>query len=204
MLEILDLECVRGDLLLFSGLNFSLEPGELLHIKGANGSGKTTLLRTVCGLSLPESGEIQWGGLSIRKQGDLFREQLTYIGHQNGVKDDLTVLENLRIATMLSGDRRSEDSLIDALVQIGLGERIDLPAKMLSQGQRRRVSLARLLLSQSKLWILDEPYTALDVAVIAVLQQVIAQHLQGGGMVLLTTHQDVDIEGVVKQLTLSA
>lgn len=204
MLEILDLECVRGDLLLFSGLNFLLEPGELLHVKGANGSGKTTLLRTVCGLSLPESGEIQWGGLLIRKQGDLFRDQLTYIGHQNGVKDDLTVLENLRIATMLSGDRHSEDRLIDALVQIGLGERIDLPAKMLSQGQRRRVSLARLLLSQSKLWILDEPYTALDVAVIAVLQQVIAQHLQSGGMVLLTTHQDVDIEGVVKQLTLSA
>jgi len=204
MLKILDLECVRGDLLLFSGLGFSLKPGELLHVKGANGSGKTTLLRTVCGLSLPESGEIQWDGISIRKQGDVFRNELTYIGHHNGVKDDLTVLENLRIATMLSGDRHSEDHLVDALVQIGLGERIDLPAKMLSQGQRRRVSLARLLLSQSKLWILDEPYTALDVAVIAVLQQVIAQHLQGGGMVLLTTHQDVDIEGVVKQLTLSA
>ncbi|MCF6218591.1 MAG: cytochrome c biogenesis heme-transporting ATPase CcmA [Gammaproteobacteria bacterium] len=204
MLQILDLECVRGDLLLFTGLNFALESGELLHVKGANGSGKTTLLRTVCGLSHPESGEVIWQGEAIRKQGERYRDELTYIGHLNGVKDELTVLENLRIATMLSGEHHSEDQLIDALVKIGLGERIDLPAKALSQGQRRRVSLARLLLSESKLWVLDEPYTALDVSVIATLQQVIAQHLQGGGVVLLTTHQDVDIEGVVKQLTLSA
>ncbi len=204
MLQILDLECVRGDLLLFSGLNFALESGELLHVKGANGSGKTTLLRTVCGLSHPESGKVLWQGESIWKQGESYRDELTYIGHLNGVKDELTVLENLRIATMLSGEQHSEDQLIDALVKIGLGERIDLPAKMLSQGQRRRVSLARLLLTKSTLWILDEPYTALDVSVIATLQQVIAQHLQCGGMVLLTTHQDVDIEGVVKQLTLSA
>ncbi len=203
MLQILDLECVRGDLLLFSGLNFALESGELLHVKGANGSGKTTLLRTVCGLSHPESGEVLWQGEGIRKQGESYRDELTYIGHLNGVKDELTVLENLRIATMLSGEHHSEDQLIDALVRIGLGERIDLPAKMLSQGQRRRVSLTRLLLTKSTLWILDEPYTALDVSVIATLQQVIAQHLQRGGMVLLTTHQDVDIEGVVKQLTLS-
>lgn len=204
MLDILDLECVRGDHLLFTGLSFSVKPGELLHVKGANGSGKTTLLRTICGLSQAERGSIHWVDHPIRKQGEVFRRELTYIGHHNGVKDDLTVLENLGIAMMLSGQSYSEDVLVDALTQIGLGERIDLPAKSLSQGQRRRVALARLLLTQTKLWILDEPYTALDVAVIGVLQRVIAEHLQRGGMVLLTTHQDVDIEGVVKQLVLSA
>ncbi len=204
MLEILDLECVRGDNVLFSGLSFSVKPGELLHVKGANGSGKTTLLRTICGLSQPEEGRILWNELSLRQQGENFRGALTYIGHHNGVKDDLTVLENLRTSTLLAGDSHSEDKLIDALVRIGLGERIDLPAKVLSQGQRRRVALARLLLTTTSLWVLDEPYTALDVAVIGVLQQVIAEHLQQGGMVLLTTHQDVDIEGVVNQLQLSA
>lgn len=204
MLDILDLECVRGDHLLFTGLSFSVKPGELLHVKGANGSGKTTLLRTICGLSQAERGSIHWVDHPIRKQGEVFRRELTYIGHHNGVKDDLTVLENLGIAMMLSGQSYSEDVLVDALTQIGLGERIDLPAKSLSQGQRRRVALARLLLTQTKLWILDEPYTALDVAVIGVLQRVIGEHLQRGGMVLLTTHQDVDIEGVVKQLVLSA
>jgi len=203
MLDILDLECVRGDHLLFTGLRFSLKPGELLHVKGANGSGKTTLLRTVCGLSQAERGAVHWDGSPIRKQGEYFRGELTYIGHHNGVKEDLTVLENLRITMMLAGQLYSDEVLIGALTQIGLGERIDLPAKSLSQGQRRRVALARLLLTQTKLWILDEPYTALDVAVIQVLQQVIAEHLQRGGMVLLTTHQDVDIEGVVKQLMLS-
>jgi len=204
MLDILDLECLRGDHLLFTGLSFSLKPGELLHVKGANGSGKTTLLRTVCGLSQAERGTVHWDGSPIRKQGESFRAELTYIGHHNGVKDDLTVLENLRIAMMLAGQLYSDEVLISALTQIGLGERIDLPAKSLSQGQRRRVALARLLLTRTKLWILDEPYTALDVAVIQVLQQVIAEHLQRGGLVLLTTHQDVDIEGVVKQLMLSA
>ena len=204
MLEILDLECVRGDHLLFSGLSFSVKAGELLHVKGANGSGKTSLLRTVCGLSRAEHGQILWDGISIRKQAELFREELTYIGHHNGVKDDLTVLENLRISMQLAEQVCSDDQLIDALVNIGLGERIDLPAKALSQGQRRRVALARLFLVKTNLWILDEPYTALDVSVIAVLQKVIAEQLQRGGMVLLTTHQDVDIKGVVNQLQLSA
>lgn len=204
MLEILDLECVRGDHLLFTGLNFAVKSGELLHVKGANGSGKTSLLRTICGLSHPEHGEVRWDGQSIRKQGEVFRGELTYIGHHNGVKDDLTVLENLRIATLVAGESHSDQALIDALTQIGLAERIDLPAKVLSQGQRRRVALARLLLVKTKLWILDEPYTALDVTIIKVLQQVIAKQLQNGGMVLLTTHQDVDIEGVVNQLQLSA
>ncbi len=204
MLEIVDLECVRGDHLLFTGLNFSVNKGELLHVKGANGSGKTSLLRMVCGLAQPESGSINWTGTKISKLGEEFRAELTYIGHLNGVKDELTVLENLNISTMLSGVSHSEAALVDALEKMGLGERIDLPAKVLSQGQRRRVALARLLLSKTGLWVLDEPYTALDIAVIGVLQQVIAQHLQRGGMALLTTHQNVDIEGVVKQLSLSA
>jgi len=204
MLEVRELECIRGDHLLFTGLSFAVQPGELLHIKGANGSGKTSLLRTLCGLAHPEQGEVLWRGKPIRRLGEEYCRELTYIGHHNGVKDDLTALENLRISTQLFGQRLADQSLMDALQRIGLAGREELPAKVLSQGQRRRVALARLLSSDSKLWILDEPYTALDVAVIGVLREVIARHLQNGGMVVLTTHQDVDIEGVVNQLDLTA
>ncbi len=202
MLEVQDLECWRGDHLCFTGLNFKVQPGELLHVKGHNGSGKTTLLRTLCGLMTPEQGKILWKGTPIRRLGEDFHQDLTYIGHLNGVKDDLTGLENLRIAAQLSGQACAADTLRNALRRIGLAGREELPAKVLSQGQRRRVALARLLLTQAKLWILDEPYTALDVAVIEVMRNVIAEHLENGGMVILTTHQDVDIEGVVRQLNL--
>lgn len=202
MLEVQDLECWRGDHLCFTGLSFKVQSGELLHVKGHNGSGKTTLLRTLCGLMTPEQGKILWKGEPIRRLGEDFHQDLTYIGHLNGVKDDLTGLENLRIAGQLSGLTCAADTLRHALRRIGLAGREELPAKVLSQGQRRRVALARLLLTQAKLWILDEPYTALDVAVIEVMRNVIAEHLENGGMVILTTHQDVDIEGVVRQLNL--
>lgn len=204
MLETRELECVRGDLLLFTGLNVSVQPGELLHVKGPNGSGKTTLLRTLCGLLAPESGAVLWQGKPIRQQREEYNRELTYIGHHNGVKDELTALENLRVSNQLSGHAVADEELASALGRIGLGGREYLPAKVLSQGQRRRVALARLLMSRSRLWILDEPYTALDVAAIRLLQEVVANHLQRGGMVVLTTHQDVDIEGVVRQLNLAA
>lgn len=203
MLEICDLECVRGDHRLFTGLDFSLNGGELLRLRGSNGSGKTSLLRMVCGLLEPEAGEVRWQGEDIRQQRDEFNEALTYLGHHNGVKAELTPYENLRISCRLSGRAVTDDRLYEALEIIGLGGREDLPTQVLSQGQKRRVALARLLLSDTPLWVLDEPFTALDVAAVEMLCAVIAGHLQKGGMAIVTTHQEVSIRaGAVREVNL--
>lgn len=203
MLEIHDLDCVRGDHRLFSGLNFSLGDGELLRLRGSNGSGKTSLLRTVCGLLEPEAGEVRWRGENIRQQRDEFNADLTYLGHHNGIKAELTAYENLRIGCRLSGQTVNDDSIYAALEQIGLAGREDLPAQVLSQGQKRRVALARLLLSDTPLWVLDEPFTALDVAAVEMLCEVIGGHLQKGGMAIVTTHQEATIRaGAVRELNM--
>ncbi|MES9876357.1 MAG: cytochrome c biogenesis heme-transporting ATPase CcmA [Candidatus Sedimenticola sp. 1PA] len=203
MLEVVDLECMRGDRRLLTGLSFKLEPGELLHLHGHNGSGKTTLMRTVCGLIQPTEGEIRWDGEDIREQSDEFNRDLVYIGHKNGIKDDLNGIENLRICSVLDGIRISEQQAWDALEKMGLRGHEDLPARVLSQGQKRRVALARLLTHDAKLWILDEPFTALDKAAVEFLQSVIRDHVAGGGMVILTTHQDVSLtQGHARQLQL--
>ena len=203
MLEVTDLECIRGDRRLFKELNFSLDAGELLYLHGHNGSGKTTLLRSICGLIAPSAGEVRWKGRNIRRQRDEFASEVVYIGHKNGIKDDLTGTENLRIACVLDGHHISSDQAWDALERIGLRGHEDLPTRVLSQGQKRRVALARLLVSHSPLWILDEPFTALDKAAVALLQSVIRDHVGNGGMVILTTHQEVELtSGQVKRLQL--
>lgn len=209
MLEIRDLECVRGDHRLFSGLNFSLGGGELLRLRGSNGSGKTTLLRTVCGLVEPTQGEVRWQGEAILRQRDDYHAALTYLGHQNGIKAELSAYENLRLACTLGGESNSkqqaplEERIYTALARIGLRGREDLPTQVLSQGQKRRVALARLLLSQAPLWVLDEPFTALDVAAVAMLAELIGGHLQQGGMAIVTTHQEVAIRaGAVREIDL--
>ncbi len=203
MLEIVDLACMRGDRRLFSGLNFALGPGSLLYIKGHNGSGKTTLLRTICGLFLPEDGEIRWGGESVRSLCEDYYKEVIYLGHHNGIKYDLTGFENLRISATLDGDDVDEDKILSALQKMGLVGFEDLPTQVLSQGQKRRVALARLLINSSKLWILDEPFTALDVAAVELLQSVIAEHVANGGMVILTTHQEVALtSGQIETLQL--
>lgn len=203
MLEVSNLECVRGDRRLFAGMNFSLQPGELLHVHGANGSGKTSLLRMVCGLTAPAEGEIRWNGENIRSLREEYFKDVTYLGHLGGIKEDLTALENLRISAELAGVDAPEDKVVAALGKLGLGGREDLPAKVLSQGQKRRVALARLLLCNTRLWILDEPFTALDVAAVGVVQDLLSQHLHNGGMVILTTHQEVDIPaGTVRRIHL--
>lgn len=203
MLEIVDLACIRGDRRLFSDLNFSLDPGSLLYIKGHNGSGKTTLLRTICGLFLPEDGKILWNGESIRTLREDFCKEVVYLGHHNGIKYDLTGYENLRISATLDGDDVDEDKILAALAKMGLAGFEDLPTQVLSQGQKRRVALARLLINSSKLWVLDEPFTALDVAAVDLLQSVIAEHVANGGMVILTTHQEVALtSGQVQTLQL--
>ncbi len=193
MLQVRDLECRRGDACLFSGMSFDLQSGQLLHVKGSNGSGKTSLLRIVCGLFLPAAGSVRWAGQNIRENRDEFNKALCYIGHLNGLKDDLTAVENLSIHARLMGIAASETQIEDALHRVGLSHRAYLATKVLSQGQKRRVALARLLLGGTQLWVLDEPFTALDVKAVERLQGVMRDHLASGGCVLLTTHQDVEI-----------
>ena len=196
MLEISNLACSRGDHLLFSDLNFSLSVGELLQVQGANGSGKTSLLRTLCGFMMPVAGEIRWRGQNIRELGDAFYAEMIYLGHLNAIKDELNALENLRISAGLAGCKVDDKQVIAALRRLGLRGRETLPVKVLSQGQRRRVALARLLLSNASLWILDEPLTALDVGAVGLMQELIGEHLENNGMVIYTTHQPLEVVGV--------
>lgn len=204
MLEAHNLECVRGERRLFAGVGFRLEAGELLYLQGRNGAGKTSLLRMLIGLLPPETGEIRWQGESIRALGEDFRAELCYLGHQNAIKEELTPLENLRAAARLAEEDLAEDDAVDALEQVGLAGREDLACKYLSQGQKRRVALARLVKEKRKLWVLDEPFVALDVAAVDWLAGIIGAHLQRGGLAVMTTHQPVDIPaGAVKELRLS-
>lgn len=204
MLTARNLECIRGEHRLFSNLSFTVNPGELMFVGGPNGSGKTSLLRLLCGLSLPDDGEIYWNGTDIRKLGVDYRDVMTYLGHLGGIKDDLTAIENLRISCALAGCEIDEDQAADALGQIGLAGREMLPARVLSQGQRRRVALARLLVTRTRLWILDEPLTALDVAAVELIKGILEHNLAKGGMVIMTTHQELVMSTVtVHHLVLS-
>lgn len=192
-LVVKNLQCVRGEKELFSGLSFVLKNKQLMRIEGQNGTGKTTLLRTLCGLSQADQGEVLWQDKPIKKQDEVFRKALFFLGHQNAIKADLSALENLQINTALAGDKYSEEQLLQALDDIGLFGSEYKSSAHLSQGQKRRVSLAGLLLSKAKLWILDEPFVALDGFAVKKLQDVIASHVENDGMVILTTHQEVSL-----------
>ena len=188
------LTCIRGDLQLFADLSFEVQPGDALWVSGANGSGKTSLLRMLCGLAVPAEGEVCWEGRNIRSLRDAFCSKMVYIGHASGVKDDLLAWENLVVSATLAGAPVTEEQAHEALRQLGLGRAADLPARALSQGQRKRVALARLSLGMDMpLWILDEPFTALDKSAVAALCGTIGRHLAGGGMVVYTTHQEIDL-----------
>ncbi len=205
MLEADNLECVRGERRLFAGLSFRLEAGELLYLQGRNGAGKTSLLRMLIGLLPPESGEIRWAGLPIKAAGEQFRSDLCYLGHLNAIKEELTPLENLLAAARLAEEELSEDEALDALEQVGLAGREDLACRYLSQGQKRRVALARLVKERRPLWVLDEPFVALDVAAVDWLAGIISGHLQRGGLAVMTTHQAVALpSGQVRELRIGA
>jgi len=200
MLSANALACVRGERRLFSDLSFTLTPHTLLAVRGANGSGKTSLLRMLCGLLAPAAGGVAWNGSDIRSERETYCAQIAYIGHLNGVKDDLTGSENLQFAARAAGLDASAESADAALFKLGLGGFQRQPCRTLSQGQRRRVALARLCLSASRpLWVLDEPFTALDAAALALTRALIETHLQQGGMAVLTTHQDVAISATSMQ-----
>lgn len=193
-LRVQKLECIRGDRSLFRDFAFDLRNGGLLQVHGQNGSGKTSLLRMICGLLPPATGEIAWNGTPVREAADDYKASLSYVGHLNGVKDEFNAIENLRLSARLIDLESSDAAVHDALEGFGLSAVKHLPCKVLSQGQRRRLALARLKLSRARpLWVLDEPFAALDSAGIAAMSSLLEDHLARGGLALLTTHQDVPI-----------
>jgi heme exporter protein A len=205
ILEVVNLECVRGDRRLFSNVSFSLKPGSILHLTGPNGSGKTSLLRIISGLMQPVSGEVRWEGTRIRALAEEYYRSVTYVGHRNGVKEELTPIENLRISSGLSGIALSREQARQALVRVGLAGRENLPARYLSEGQRRRSTLARLLTAGSMLWLLDEVLASLDRAASVVIESIIGEHLSKGGVAIVATHQELHISATsVQRLELGA
>ncbi len=190
MLEAKNLSCVRDERTLFSRLSFTVKPGDIIQVEGPNGAGKTSLLRILAGLARPEEGEVCWHGKNTLRHRERYYQDLLFLGHQPGIKAQLTPFENLQFyqAVRTTPDRQA---IWQALEQVGLVGYEDLPVAQLSAGQQRRVALARLWLSDSPLWILDEPLTAIDKQGVAELISLFEQHAQQGGMVLLTTHQDL-------------
>jgi heme exporter protein A len=187
-LAIEDLCCIRGDNQLFEGLSFVVNAGDICQVHGANGSGKTSLLRILSGLALPEIGDVLWNGERIEDLRETYRACLSYIGHHNGIKGELTPGENLQAVRSLYPSRANID--IDAVLEkVGLYGYEDIPCRYLSAGQKRRVAIARLLLSAAQLWILDEPVTALDADGVTAFQLLLQDHAQAGGMVVITSHQ---------------
>jgi heme exporter protein A len=200
VLEASNLDCLRGGRTLFRGLSFSLQGGELLRIAGANGSGKTSLLKILCGLLFPDNGEVRWQGTPIRRLREDYSRHLVYLGHAPAVKDDLSAAENLTVACTLAGRTASPQEAQKALESYGLPA-TGVPIRRLSQGQRRRAALARLLLSaDAPLWLLDEPFAALDAAAARFTEQLIASHVAAGGAAIYTTHQEANIGAAVPRV----
>jgi heme exporter protein A len=182
-----------------------LPRGAWLHVTGENGAGKTSLLRMLCGLSPPAAGEICWEGRKIGELGEAYRAELVYLGHQTPVKGELSARENLEVASALRGVGVTREAAVGALREMGLGNSTDLPARFLSQGQKRRIGIASLRVNGARLWILDEPYAALDVAASNKLSALLAEHVERGGIAVLTSHQDVNIAaGSGKTLAIAA
>ena len=200
MLEIEKLAVEREERLLFSGLSVKLSVGEGLHIVGKNGAGKTTLLRVLCGLTSSVAGTIKWCDQDVTEFREEFCSDLLYLGHKNANKTELNCRENLKLA--LGVQSVSDAEIGDALHEAGLGMLSHLPTRFLSQGQQRRLSLARLLLSKATLWVLDEPYVALDYKAIEWLDSILERHLKNKGLLVLTSHQTLTMSSSIRVLNL--
>jgi heme exporter protein A len=195
MLQASEISCVRGTRELFSKLSFGVERGCALRVQGENGSGKTSLLRILAGLSPAAAGRVSWQGSPIAGSDESFRRELLFLGHSNALKDDLTPVENLRHGLAVAGVAADPGELRAALAGEGLGEAAGFPVQWLSQGQKRRVALARLAFAGARrLWILDEPFSALDGAAVGRLAARLTRHVRDGGVLVFTTHQEVPLD----------
>ncbi len=193
MLRVSHLSCSRGNKPLFADVSFELQAGQALHLEGDNGVGKTSLLRIICGLPPADAGEVCWHDKTIQQNATAFRSSLFYLGHGLSLKEELSALENLMSDAAVSGRTLSEPQALVALARMGLRGREHLPLRVMSQGQKRRTALARLLASQAPLWVLDEPFVALDAKAVDGLRGLLAEHVANGGMVLFTSHQPVTL-----------
>ena len=203
LLQMSGLSCTRNDRVLFEQLDFMLEAGQILVVEGPNGSGKTSLLRILTGLALADSGEILWRGTPIDRLAGDYYEQVVYVGHHDGVKHELSCLENLRLARAMGVP--SELDLDDVLERVNLYAYGETEVGSMSAGQRRRLALARLLATDSLLWILDEPFTSLDRDSMAMFAQLFEQHLERQGLIVMTSHHDISLPGQsVQRLHLGA
>jgi heme exporter protein A len=194
-----NLECVRGERTLFANLSLNIVSGKILFIQGANGSGKTTLLRMLSGLSQPQSGRVNWNSIDIQSLAEDYTGQVLYIGHLPGIKEDLTVVENLQFSATLAGANVSREHAINSLTQLDIARCADLPTRVLSQGQKRRIALTRLWIQKNPIWILDEPFTALDLATIGKLTSHIEAFANAGGIVVFTSHQEPAFDSKIIQ-----
>ena len=193
-IEVKQLECIRRDNVLFQGVCFNVDDGELLQIDGINGSGKSTMLRIIAGLTEPTEGQVFWNGEAIERCRYRYQQEMTYLGHTNGVKEALTVCENLEVIDALAGNDEKTDFDV-VLAQIGLPGMDDALLGKMSAGQKRRVGLTRLIMNRSSIWLLDEPFTSLDTDGKRIVEQLIVEHCRQGGIVIFATHQAMDIEG---------
>lgn len=196
VLSVRDLACERSDRLLFEGVSFNLTRSQMLLVQGGNGQGKTSLLRLLTGLGRPEQGEVLWCGEPIARCRESYNQGMAYLGHANGMKDELNPVENIRFQSALQNRPFAADQAVATLKRLGLARCLDMPCRALSFGQRRRVALSALLLAGASLWILDEPLTGLDVGAVALVETLIREHVQAGGMVVATTHQVINLDGV--------
>jgi heme exporter protein A len=195
-LEARGISCVRGERELFSNLDLEVSTGQCLHVRGENGIGKTSLLRLLTGLTSPESGGIFWNGHSIKNEALGYHSKLLFLGHRDALKEDLSAVENLRMYAAIDGVALSEQEAFSSLWRFGLRGREDLPVNCLSAGQKKRVLMARMLTRRAQVWILDEPFNALDVHAVEELQSLIGEHLENNGLVVLTSHQPLSIPGM--------
>ena len=195
-LQARDLACVRGERKLFSNISFDLSAGDCLHVRGENGVGKTSLLRLLTGLSKPEVGQVLWNHELITKQVNQYHHNLLFLGHRDALKEEFSALENLQAYAALDGIDLPYEKALAALWRFGLRGRENLPVNCLSAGQKRRVLMARMLTRQAQLWILDEPFNALDVNAVALFEGLMAEHLTLGGILVLTSHQAIHIPNV--------